>query len=73
MSKPQINEEKYAQLVNEKMKEHSEYKEGMRVELTPTSTDKPLGLHMVGKHNVRGIVNWAEGKVREEYDVVVNR
>lgn len=72
MSKPQINERKYAQLVNDKMKEHSQYQEGMRVELTE-NTKKPSGLHMVGGNDVNGIVAWAENKIKEEYELVVTR
>lgn len=73
MSKIQINEEEYVSLVNEEMTKHSEYKEGMGIELTPESTIKPLGLHIIGGTNANGIVSWAEAKIREEYDVVISR
>lgn len=35
MSKPKVNEAQYAELVNKKMKEHDQYKDGMGVKLNP--------------------------------------
>lgn len=73
MNKIQINEEKYSELVNEKMSEHPEFKDGMKVELTPESTSKPSGLHIIGANGVRGVVAWAEARVKEEYNIVPTR
>jgi len=71
MNKKTINEKEYIDLVNSKMMEHKLYKEGMKVEGNPRSSDRPLGLSMVGGLDVPGIVAWAQDKVQEEYELVV--
>lgn len=73
MNKTKVNEEEYARLINNKMKEHSEYKEGMRVETTPQGTNRPSGLHTEGGIDANGIVAWAQNKIDEEYELVVSR
>ncbi len=71
MSKPQINEERYVQLVNEKMKEDPAYKNDMRVELNPEDIDRPLGIHIIGEGDVRTVVKLAEEEVNNEYELVI--
>jgi len=73
MSKPQVNEKEYAQLVNKKMKEHELYEEGMGVELVPDNTEKPSGLNIVGGAKASGVVTWAESHVKNEYQLIVTR
>jgi len=73
MAKTHVNEQEYSRLINEKMKEHPEYKENMRVELTPEGTNKPAGLHIIGGNDANSVVAWAQSKVSEEYNLIVTR
>lgn len=75
MSKPKINEEQYAKLVNEKMQAHKKYKPGMGIRLIPGGSRNPSGLSVVGEPDIdaRSIMAWAEDKVRKEYELVVTR
>jgi hypothetical protein len=75
MSKPKINEEQYAKLVNEKMQAHEKYKPGMGIRLIPGGSRNPSGLSVVGEPDIvaRSIMAWAEDKVRKEYELVVTR
>ena len=73
MSKPRVDEQEYARLISEKMREHSEYKEGMRVEVTPEGSGRPSGLHAFGGSDVNGIFAWAQSKIDDEYVLTVTR
>jgi hypothetical protein len=71
VSKPKVNEAQYAELVNNKMKEHDQYKNGMGVKLNPEGAIRPAGLTVIGGNDARSIMSWAENKVRNEYELVV--
>jgi hypothetical protein len=75
MSKPKINEEQYAKLVNEEMQAHEKYKLGMGIRLIPGGSRNQSGLSVVGEPDIdaRSIMAWAEDKVRKEYELVVTR
>lgn len=73
MSKPRICEAQYAELLNKKMKEHDQYKDGMGVKLNPEGTTRPAGLTVIGDHDARGILAWAEHEVQKAYELVVTQ
>ena len=73
MSKHQVDEHKYTQLINEKMKEHSEYKDGMCAKITPKGSVKPSGIQIEGGIGANGITAWAQSKIDEEYELIVSR
>lgn len=71
MSKQKVNEIQYAKLIHKKMQEHEMYKEGMGVELNPESSEKPLGLTIIGGNDARAIFSWAEQQVKKEYELII--
>ena len=71
MRKPKVNEAQYAELVDKRMKEHNQYKNGMGVKLNPEGSIRQTGLTVIGGNNARSIMSWAENEVRKEYDLVV--
>ena len=73
MNKPRVNESQYAKLVHEKMQDHKMYEEGMGVKLNPDSSERPLGLTVIGGAEARGILAWAKKKVQEEYELVISQ
>ena len=73
MSKPKVNETKYAKLVHEKMQEHDMYKEGMGVKLNPENSELPSGLTVIGGIDANSIMSWAENEVQKEYELVITR
>ena len=73
MSKAQVNEREYTKLINEKMKEHDAYTDGMGVELNPTSSNRPSGYHTVGNADARTVAAWAEQQIKNEYELVVTK
>lgn len=72
MNKPQIDEEQYVQLINNKMKEHEFYADDMRVELNPRNASFPSGLSMIGGGGVETIVAWATKQVEDNYELILS-
>jgi hypothetical protein len=66
-----IDELEYARLLNEKMREHDQYSNDMRIDFTPGSTEKPSGLKAHGGLNSRTILSWAKEQLEKEYEVIV--
>lgn len=73
MNKPKVHEAQYAELLNKKMKEHDQYKVGMGVKLNPEGTTRPAGLTVIGDHDARTILAWAEQEVQKVYELVVTQ
>ena len=65
MNKKMLDENLYVQLVNEKMKEHDMYTEGMKIENIPANTDQPSGYAVHG--NGEAVASWAEKEIEKEY------
>ena len=71
MDKPVIDEFQYVELMNEKMKEHDEYTEGMHVEIFPGSSERPTGTRAVGEGKVGLVAAWADREIKKQYAIVV--
>ena len=71
MSKKIITAKKYVELINDKIKEHDSYNGKMMVTLNSDSSEKPLGIHIIGEGDVRGIVSWATNQIEKIYKVDV--
>jgi hypothetical protein len=65
MNKKEIDENQYIQLVNEKMKEHDMYTEGMKIENIPANIDQPSGYAV--HDNGEAVVSWATKEIEKKY------
>lgn len=65
MNKKKVDENQYTQLVNEKMKEHDMYTEGMKIKNIPANTDQSSGYAVYG--NGEAVASWARKEIEKEY------
>jgi|MTBAKSStandDraft_1061840.scaffolds.fasta_scaffold58081_3 hypothetical protein len=65
MSKRKIDEKEFIRLMNEKMKEHPMYKNGMKIEKVPQNSDYPSGYSVHG--NAEAVSSWAKAEIEKKY------
>ena len=68
-----VNEFEYIGLINEKMKTHDLYEEGVRIETFPPSSNHPRGTNVTGGLMAIDIDSWAKTQVDREYKLVLTK
>jgi len=74
MSKKIIDENQHIELLNEKLRAHQDYQEGMKVVGVPKgySGADLDGYEIEGPGPVRGLVADIDAAIREEYDIQIS-
>jgi len=69
LHKPVVTPQRFVELMNERLRRHPLYRDGMRVYAVPQHTDHPRSLVCVGPRGTAGVCATIENIVRGECEV----
>lgn len=71
--KIKVDKFEYVRLINNKMKEHEKFVDGMGVYAVPISSDNPTGYQAIGPLGVKIILSWAKKIIDQDYLFILNQ
>lgn len=69
MDKPVVTPRRFVEMLNDRLRKHPLYREGMEVYAVPCHAEHPRSLVCVGPKGAVGVCSAVEAILRNEYDV----